>query len=259
MVMDKIYFRVPLLRKKDLYGSSEYAQELRRLLPAANDWDADAQYRVGQILTEGLGGVPVDLFEAAKWIDLAQRKSHQAARRAQQHMIDSHGWDIVGEGKRRGFRWQQELYNAEVGWPPEAPEEIMTCVDEKSAIGARYAFGCFLNDGEIMPFDYEKSFRFFRLGAELDDCMHSTFNVGHAYHCGKGVKADPVQAIHWLMIARSRQYAKATFLLALMAMRGHGMAQDKEAALDFCREAEQLGHPDAARVIAAIQDGATFS
>lgn len=227
--------------------------------PLANDWNAEAQYRSGQILAEGPGGVPVDLLEAAKWIDLAARKSHGAAIEVQQRMIDDHGWDVVGEGKRRGFRWQQELYNAKAGWPPEAPEEIMTCVDEQSVTGARYAFGCFLNDGEKMPFDYEKSFRFFLLGAELDDCIHCTFNVGHAYHCGKGVKAEPGRAIHWLTIARNRQYAKATFLLAIMAMRGHGMAQDKEAALSFCREAEQQGHPDAARVIAAINDGATFS
>ncbi|MEK1929469.1 MAG: hypothetical protein AAAC47_06700, partial [Pararhizobium sp.] len=160
--MDEVYFQIPLLRKVDSYGSSEYAQELRRLRPLANDWDAEAQYRSGQILAEGLGGVPVDLFEAAKWIDLAQRKSHREASTALQAMIDTHGWDIVGEGKRRGFRWQQELYNKEAGWPLEAPEEIMSCVDEQSAIGARYAFGCFLNDGQEVPFDYEKSFRFFR-------------------------------------------------------------------------------------------------
>jgi TPR repeat protein len=257
--MDNIYVRIPALRKIDSYGCSKYAQELRRLLPAANDWDAEAQYRAGQILAEGFGSVPLDLFEGAKWIDLAARKSHEAAVEAQQRMIDTHGWDVVGEGKRRGFRWQQELYNAEAGWPPEAPEEIMTCVDEQSPIGARYAFGSFLNDGDKMPFDYEKSFRFFLLGAELDDCMHCTFNVGHAYHCGKGIKADPVQATRWLTIASNRRYAKATFLLAIMAMRGHGIAKDKDVALGLFREAEQQGHPDATRVIAAIHGGATLS
>ncbi len=77
--MADYYFRIPPLRKIDSYGDSQYAQELRQLLPRANEWDAEAQFRIGQILKEGMGAVPVDLLEAAKWIDLAQRLGHPDA------------------------------------------------------------------------------------------------------------------------------------------------------------------------------------
>lgn len=256
--MGEIYFQVPLLRPIDRYGNSDYAQELRRLLPLAEQWDAGAQHRAGQILAEGLGGVPIDLFEAAKWTDLAARKSHKEACATLQAMIDTHGWEIVGEGKRLAFRWQQELYNAEDGKPPEAPEEVLSFLRDDARPGLGLAFGAALNDGKDLPIDYEKSFRFFLFGAERDGCIDSTFNVGHAYYCGKGVRANPAHAVHWLTIASDRGYAKAAFQLGILALRGHGMTQDKAAALEFCREADRLGHPDAAKVITAINDGATF-
>lgn len=205
-----------------------------------------------------MGEVPVDLIEAAKWIDLAQRKSHHGASRMLQAMIDIHGWEVVGEGKRRGFQWQQELYNSEAGWPAEAPEEIMACVDADSPKGANYGFGSLLNDGKELPFDYEKSFRFFLRGAEQDDCINCTYNVGHAYYCGKGVRADPYQAVNWLKRALNMGDAKAALWLGVMAQRGHGLPQDRSEALYFCRQAQRLGHPDAGRMIDAIDQGAEF-
>lgn len=252
------YFKIPLLRKIVDFSESENGRELKRLLPLADTWDGDAQARVGQILREGLDGVPVDLIEAAKWTDLAARTRNHDACVALQAMIDAHGWEIVGEGKRRAFRWQQERSNAEDGWPPEAPDDIMSCLDATSPAGSFFVIGAMLNDGEELPFDFEKSFRFFQMGAERDGCLHSTFNVGHAYYCGKGVRADPVQAIEWFNKASARGYAKATFQLGILALRGHGMPEDRTAALDSLREAERQGHPDAATIIQAIQDGATF-
>lgn len=256
--MAEICFRIPSLRPMNRYGESECAQELRRLLPLAEQWDASAQFRVGQILGAGLGGVPVDLLEAAKWTDLAARTSDHAACTALQVMIDTHGWEIVGEGKRRAFRWQQELYNAEDGWPPEAPAAVLSILKDAVPKGLCFLLGADLTEGKNFPIDYEKAFRCFLFGAERDGCVHCTFNVGHAYYCGKGVKADPVRAIDWLKIASGRGYAKAAFQLAIMALRGHGMAPDKGAARSFCREAERLGHADAGKMIEAINAGAKF-
>lgn len=253
--MDEVYFRVPLLRIIDRSDSSECVSELQHQLPLANKWDAAAQYRVAQILGEGLGGGPADLIEAAKWIDLATRKYHQAAAVTLQAMIDKYGWDIVGEGKRRAFRWQQEHYNAQAGWPAEAPDEILSSIADDAPTGTGLAVGIRLNDGNGLPADYEKAVRFFRFGAERDGCIECTYRIGYAYYQGKGIKADPVQAADWLKLAAKSGHREAILFLGVMAARGHGVARDTSAALYFLQQAERAGQPDAATLIRAINDG----
>jgi len=253
--MEQGYFQIPVLRMSDNHIESDCAQELRLLFPLAAKWDADAQYRAGQILALGLGGVTIDLLEAVKWTDLAARKYHQAAAVVLQAMIDHWGWNVVGEGKRRAFRWQQELYNAEDGWPADAPNELLAFMGDDAVPGTGLAFGTKLNDRDGGPADYEKAFRFFRFGAERDGCPECAHWVGNAYYHGKGVKADPVQAHDWLRPVAKNGHADANLLLGLMAARGHGVARDTTAALHFLQRAEQVGNTDAAMLIRAINDG----
>nr|WP_298686806.1 tetratricopeptide repeat protein [uncultured Dongia sp.] len=253
--MEQGYFEIPVLRMSYNNIESDCEQELRHLLPLAAKWDGDAQYRAGQILAQGLGGVAVDLLEAVKWTDLAARKYHHSAAVALQAMIDHWGWDVVGEGKRRAFRWQQELYNAEDGWPADAPDEFLAFMRADASPGTGLAFGTKLNNRDGGPSDYEKAFRFFRFGAERDGCAECAHRVGNAYYLGKGVKADPIQAHVWLMPIAKNGHAGANLLLGLMAARGHGVARDTTAALHLLQRAEQAGETDAAILIRAINDG----
>jgi len=56
------------------------AERLRRLRQAAQQGNAEAQFRLSQMYLRGAGGVAKDIEEAAKWNDLAAAQGHAGAK-----------------------------------------------------------------------------------------------------------------------------------------------------------------------------------
>jgi TPR repeat protein len=81
--------------------------------------------------------------------------------------------------------------HAEAGWPE-----------------AQTALGLALLNGQTIAHDAKKAVEYFRKAAEQDDPFAQYF-LGQAYQQGSGVKADPIQAMAWFILAASHGHAKA--------------------------------------------------
>jgi TPR repeat protein len=230
------------------YQRGAYVQAYICLLPLAESGDGDAQCLVGAMLAQALGGLPKNPVNAVKWLDIGIRcpdTLHGEGMREIYHgLMERLDWRVIGEGRYRAFRWQQEHLNAEGGDPPEAGADCLAGVDMMSAEEAMY-LGSALNAGDGGPLDYEKAFVCFRHAATYDH-PGAVFNVGLSYYTGKGVRGDARQAIRWLGRAADLGYARAALMLAVMTVRGHGVPADREAAQVRFARAVELGDPDAA-------------
>lgn len=240
-----------------LYAQEKYGAAFRSLQPLADRGDGRAQCLVGKMLAQELGGHSVDRIEATKWLDLCIRnpdfEGDDAARDLLDNIIQTAGWDVVGEGKYRAFQWQQADINTRNGEPGSASEFALRDLGTLGGDDA-FALGADLNNGNNMPVDYEKALQCFRRAADFD-IPEAAFNIGLAYYAGKGVKADPKEARHWLRIAADSGFAQAATLLGVMAARGHGTEQDIDAALAYLQLGAKLGDPDAPLLKEAVAQG----
>ena len=230
---------------------------MQHLLLRAEAGDAASQCQLGKLLAHGSGDGAADPIEASKWLDLCIRHpDHERdgeARELMDDLIETAGWDMVGEGKYRAFQWQQRSLNeAREQAGPAAGSDLpdLAAMDGDDA----FALGMNFNDGIDMPVDYEKALRCFEHAAEVD-IPEAAFNLGVAYYAGKGVKADPSQALHWFMEGAKGGFAKAATMLAIMAARGHGMDPDIGLSLQTLKLAADLGDRQAPLIGLAIASG----
>ena len=239
------------------YRRGAYVQAYICLLPLAQGGDGDAQCLIGAMLAQEPAGLPKSPVNAVKWLDIGIRcpnTLHSEGMREIYHELMARlDWRVIGEGRYRAFRWQQEHLNAEDGEAPEAGPERLARLDTMSADEATY-LGSGLNEGADGPLDYEKAFICFRHAAELDHAA-AAFNVGLSYYIGKGVRGDALQAIRWLGRAAELGYARAALMLAVMTVRGHGVPADREAAQIHFARAVELGDADAALMAEAVAQG----
>jgi TPR repeat protein len=231
---------------------------MQLLLLRAEAGDTPSQCRAGKLLAQGTGDIAADPIEASKWLDLCIRhpdhERDDEARELMDDLIETAGWDMVGEGKYRAFQWQQRSLNAAREQAGTAGDS--TLLDLAAMDGdAAFALGMKFNDGVDMPVDYEKALRCFERAAEVG-IPEAAFNLGVAYYAGKGVKADPSQALDWFMEAIEGGFAKAATMMAIMAARGHGMDPDINLSLQTLKLAADLGDPQAPLIGLAIASGA---
>ncbi|WP_374384046.1 tetratricopeptide repeat protein [Dongia sp.] len=243
-----------------LYDAGKFADALPLLLSRADQGDTEAQCKAGKILAEGRGGVAPDLIEGSKWLDLCGRDPRQdpnlrddEAADILDRLIHEVGWDVVGEGKYRGFQWQQAYLNTQNGEPGSAAEQVLRDLPNLSPTEA-FELGADLNAGRSYPVDFAKALEAFRHAAD-GGLTEAIFNVGLSYYAGKGVKPDPVEARRWLNRAADAGYAEAAFMLGVMAVRGHGMEANVDAALAYLDRADSLGHPQARLLREAVSAG----
>jgi TPR repeat protein len=241
----------------ELYRRAAYDQAFEQLLPLADRGDGQAQCLAGKILAQGLGSIAADRIEGIKWLDLCIRnpdyEGDDEARDLIDNIINTAGWDIVGEGKYRAFQWQQADINTQNGEPGSASERVLRDLGTMDG-DAAFALGADLNNGNNLPVDYAKALECFRRATEFN-IPEAAFNLGVSYYAGKGVKAEPKEARHWLQIAADGGFAKAATLLGIMSARGHGTAQDIAASFAYLAQAAKLGDPDAALIKEAIAQG----
>lgn len=245
-----------------LFEAGEYTAAIEALRPLAEGDDAGAQCKLGIALTRASGAMDrARQVEAVKWLDQCVRRydypdeaDNETARQLGDQLIETAGWDIVGEGRFLSFRFQQEKLNAELGMPNAAPESILADLASLEG-GAAFRLGADLNNGNGMPVDFEKAVRAFHRAAEFD-IPEAAFNLGVSYYAGKGVKADPVQALYWLKIGADAMYARAAMMAGAMLARGHGAPRDIDAALHYLHLAAELGDAEAGLMAEAVAAGA---
>ena len=200
------------------YTRGDYAAALKIFVPLAEQGNAEAEYSVGVIYSNGRG-LPQSYVEAAKWFHRAADKGQAGAQydlgvlfakgQGVPENFDGSG-EVVSQGRRPGqgerpvqprasFTAQgqgvPQDYAEAAKWYRKAAEQ--GDMDSQNRLAALYLAG----DG--VQQDYAEAARWYRKAADQGD-IEAQNELGSLYGNGQGVPQDYVEAYRWFDIAASR-------------------------------------------------------
>ena len=186
---------------------------------AAEQGDADAQFRLGEMYKYGRG-IRQDGAEAVKWYRQAAEQGHAAAQKKL-------GW-MYANG--RGVRQDDE---EAVKW--------YRLVAEQGHAAAQNKLGWMYANGRGVRQDDEEAVKWYRLAAEQGHAA-ARYNLGGMYYNGCGVQKNYEKAVKWYRRAAEQGHADAQTNLGWMYENGRGVRQDDEMAVKWYRLAAEQGH-----------------
>ena len=235
----------------DAYNTENYGTARDAFKPLAEQGDAEAQFYLGEMYSNGRG-VPRDDEEAVNWYMLAAEQGNARAQNSLGWMYSS--GDGVPEDDEEAVKWF--TLAAEQGY-----------ARAQFRLGDIYAsFATFsVWEGVIEggPEDDEEAVKWFTLAAE-QGYVWAQFYLGWMYDKGHGVPEDDVYAYMWWNIASSlgnenatdhketvaenmtrSQIAEAQFNLGLMYDNGDGVPEDNREAVKWWTLAAEQGYVNA--------------
>ena len=189
---------------------------------AAEQGDADAQFRLGEMYKYGRG-IRQDDEEAVKWYRQAAEQGHAAAQKKL-------GW-MYANG--RGVRQDDE---EAVKW--------YRLVAEQGHAAAQNKLGWMYANGRGVRQDDEEAVKWYRLAAEQGHAA-ARYNLGGMYYNGCGVQKNYEKAVKWYRRAAKQGLATARYNLGVMYYNGCGVQKNYEKAVKWYRRAAEQGHADA--------------
>eukprot|EP00931_Biecheleriopsis_adriatica_P073020 TRINITY_DN47391_c0_g1_i1.p1 TRINITY_DN47391_c0_g1~~TRINITY_DN47391_c0_g1_i1.p1 ORF type:complete len:399 (-),score=78.97 TRINITY_DN47391_c0_g1_i1:188-1384(-) len=243
-------------------NSSADAQAVVWYTKAAEEGEADAQFKLGACYANGMG-VGKDEGCAAHWYELA----------AEQGMVDAqfnlglcykHGIGVAQDLKL-ALRWFTKAGNkAHV----EAQFNVALCyqhgegVNVDAAKAARwfkkaaskghsrsqFQLGLCHSRGLGVPREAFFAFVNFRAAA-LQDLDVAEYKLAVCYHRGVGVEKDMDLAIGWYTRAAEQGHSKAQYSLAVCYLTGDGIPLDVQQGMTWMQRAAEQGHPTATAVL----------
>ena len=152
------------------------------LEPLAAEGDAEAQFSLGGLYSEGKG-VDADARAAAQWTLKAAKKGHMAARHAMGRMFET------GQGVKRNFQKAAEWYGLAAGLGAHSE--------------AQFDLGNLYFHGRGVPNDYAEAMKWYRKAARQGHAA-AQFLMGAMTEEGWGRAADPVEAYAWYTLAMGK-------------------------------------------------------
>ena len=229
-------------------NEQQYAERTRELRQAAEQGDAEAQFRLGlaykkppveaeDILTRILGAEQAkriialagkakdpasdeDNVKAAEWF---RRAAEQGHAEAQYHLGDAY---YFGHGV------QQDDAEA-VRWYRQAAEQRHA--NAQLNLGYAYAHG------EGIAENRTEAIRWYRLAAEQDNA-EAQFNLGLVYDHARGVQRDLEEAVKWYLLAAAQEHVRAQYTLGNAYAHGDGVPKNHGEAVRWYRLAAEQGH-----------------
>ena len=220
---------------------------------AAEQGDADAQYRLGCMYADG-DGLPQDTAQAQEWLHKAAEQGAFEAwdrlsvmynagqlqprgremsrdwlrmviqRKKAKEYYESGIRSYTGEGARKdvenGVRLLRKAANL-------GHEEALSTLKKEAELRA---------DREVLKADIRAA----QAGeAEAQDCLASR------YYRGKGVPVDKKKALFWFRKAAEQGLVGTQCFLGYLYYEGHEIAQDREQAFFWFSKAAEQGNPTA--------------
>ena len=171
------------------FNNKNYVEAVKWFTKAAEKGNPTAQYNLGNMYIEGVGGLPKDYAEALKLYTKSAEKGYGYA----QHNL--------GIAYKNGQGVTQDYAQA-IKWFTKAADQNIAVA--QNSLGVIYAKG----EGGT-PQDYAKAIEWYRKAAENNDAK-GQFNLGSMYANGQGTKKDVVQAYFWLSLAAMQGKSYAT-------------------------------------------------
>ncbi|MFO6424066.1 tetratricopeptide repeat protein [Motilimonas sp. KMU-193] len=234
------------------------AQQTKQCRQAAEQGDAQAQYRLGMAHVQGELR-QANLTDAAKWFRLASEHGYGAAkvRLAEMYLIgqgveqdDSAGVALLHEAA--------ELENPEAMFVLSefyrlgeyVPKDSQRAIQYLQA-SARYAwdparalYGAFLIDGRYVEQDIASGIHLVKLAASNQD-PRGLYFLGLAYYEGKGVLRNESLARTHLQQSAELSYLPANMMLIEFAIFGIGGEANAELAIALLEQGVESGHAKA--------------
>ena len=167
------------------YLRGDFTAALREWRPLAEEGDAQAQYYLGIMYTNG-EGVPEDDRQAVYWF---QKSARQGNSQSQYHL---------------GI-----LYANGTGVPEDDPQAVnwFRKSAEQGDARAQFNLGVMYEFGEGVPEDDRQAVNWYRQAAEQGHAR-AQFGLGLMYADGAGVPRDNVRAYAWFNLAAGRGHER---------------------------------------------------
>jgi TPR repeat protein len=201
----------------------DFRRSAQLLRKAAEQGDADAQFRLGTMYRKGRG-VGQDDAEAVKWYLKAAEQGQAKA----QHSL---AWMY-----RRGSGVPQD-YSEAVTWFRRAAEQ--------GYARAQNSLGRMYQKGYGVERDYAEALKWFLRAAEQGNTRAQN-NLAWMYRNGWGVVQDDGKAVGWYRKSAEQGHVKAQNNLGEMYSEGRGVPQDDVQAYMWFELAASRGHDEAA-------------
>ena len=202
---------------KKTNGSTELGdakdRKAEQLRQAADQGDAEAQYKLGVRYVEG-DGVPQDHREAVKWYRLAAERGYAAAQFTLGKMYAEAGRGLSG--------WKPEGVPAQD--LPEALRWLRLAADQGNA-EAQHFLGVMSDIGLGVPLDHREAVKWYRMAAEQGHAS-AQHSLGGSYAEGEGVPQDYREAVKWYRKAAEQGHAWGQHSLGNSYAKGEGVPQD---------------------------------
>lgn len=186
-----------------------------KLQSAAEQGDAEAQYRLGMCYLEGRG-IPKQSVRAREWFYEAARQGHAEAQ-----------YEL---GRNKSTR-EDKIF-----WYMAAVRQ-----DHEKAKAALKSFG----------YDYEKALsdlNAVRMAAEQGDPI-AQYQLGRHYLNEENRLLNDGKAAKWFLAAAKQGNAEAQYALSECYAQGRGVARNKEQSHFWFQKAAKSGHPEAKKKI----------
>lgn len=211
----------------DIIGFKIYREiEMMKCRKAAEQGEADAQYRLGTCYANG-DGVETNEAEALKWYYKAAEQGHEGAKG---QLV---AWYQLEED--RAVKWYRK---AEVGWYRKVAEQ--GCVIAQFRLGMCYATGTGVEQNQ------EKAEEWFdKIKDPFDQFMIGNCFLAplHFYFI-----RDEVMAMKWYRKAAEQGYVDAQYMLGLC----YCVKQDKPEAVKWLQKAAKQGHEKAKKALTEV-------
>ena len=211
---------------KEAYEAQSYESAIEHFRKAAEKGNAEAQFKLGNCLYQGLGAEQ-DQAEAVKWF---RKAAEQGLAKAQFNL---------GLCFYQGLGTEQDYAEA-VNWFRKAAEQGLA--EAQSNLGL-----CFYQ-GLGTEQDYAEAVYWYRKSAEQGHA-EAQFNLGVCTGKGLGTKQNDAEAVNWIRKAAEQGLAEAQYSLGICYANGIGVKKNRAESRKWYRKAAEQGFPEAQKAL----------
>jgi hypothetical protein len=239
--------RLGELYAKGIGVGRDYREAAKWYRKAAEQGHTQAQYELGRLYAQGLG-VARDYSEAAKWYRLAAEKGYIPAQHFLGHLY------AIGRGLETEYLEAPEPQPSAPGRATPAQRNVRSdyaeaakwwrkAADQGDA-AAQSDLGWLYSSGQGVETNYAEAAAWYRKSAEQGN-PNGQHWLGHCYLSGRGVAKDETEAFKWLREAAENGNIAAQGDLGRLYATGRGVEQDSAEAIRWYRKAAEVGLPSA--------------
>ena len=208
------------------YEEQSYESAIKHFRKAAEKGNAEAQFKLGNCLYQGLGAEQ-DQAEAVKWF---RKAAEQGLAKAQFNL---------GLCFYQGQGTELDFVEA-VKWFRKAAEQGLA--EAQSNLGL-----CFYQ-GLGTEQDYAEAVYWYRKAAEQGHAI-AQFNLGVCTGKGLGTKQNDAEAVNWIRKAAEQGVVEAQYSLGVCYANGIGVKKNRAESRKWYRKAAEQGFPEARKAL----------